>query len=247
MPTLACGVLRVAFRFWDSCERYGALKLTGRGVGAFVLKGLGGAVAFLLVGNLAILAASLWARQTTSTSTPTSIEGIDNLRAVDDRVWRGAAPTIEGYRNLAQAGIATVVDLRAEDGLEGDAQVVRQLGMNLVRIPMRDGQVPSSEEVDAFLTVLSDMGTREPGSRVFVHCGAGVGRTGAMVGAYEVAKGELSGRTALRQNLAVGPPSLEQIAFVARMGDGSPEKPGTMITAVSRVLDAPRRIWSRVG
>ena len=235
-------LLHVASRFWDSCERYGALKLTGRRVGAFVLKGIGAAVAFLLVGNLVILAASAWARQTTSTATPTSVEGIDNLRAVDERVWRGAAPTTDGYRNLAQAGITTVVDLRAEDGLEGDAHVVRQLGMNLVRIPMRDGQVPSSEEVDAFLAA-----TRQAGGRVFVHCGAGVGRTGAMVGAYEVAKGELSGRAALRQNLAVGPPSLEQIAFVARMDDGTPEKPGTMITAVSRVLDAPRRIWSRVG
>jgi len=199
-------------------------------------------VAFLLVGNLAILAASTWARQTTARSVPTSVDGIENLRAVDDHVWRGAAPTTDGYRNLAQAGIATVVDLRAEDGLEADARVVRDLGMELVRIPMRDGQVPSSEEVDAFLAA-----TRQSGGRIFVHCGAGVGRTGAMVGAYEVAKGKLSGRAALRQNLAVGPPSLEQIAFVARMGDGDPDKPGTMVTAVSRVLDAPRRLWSRVG
>jgi len=199
-------------------------------------------VAFLLVGNLAILAASTWARQTTARSVPPSVEGIDNLGAVDDHVWRGAAPTTDGYRNLAQAGIATVVDLRAEEGLEADAQVVQDLGMELVRIPMRDGQVPSFEEVDAFLAA-----TRQSGGRIFVHCGAGVGRTGAMVGAYEVAKGELSGRAALRQNLAVGPPSLEQIAFVARMGDGTPDKPGTMVTAVSRFLDAPRRLWSRVG
>ncbi len=82
---------------------------------------------------------------------------------------------------------------------------------------------------------------------MFVHCGAGVGRTGAMVGAYLVNQGELSGSAALRRNLAVGPPSLEQIAFVAKMGDGSPEKPGTLVTAVSRILDAPRRLWSRYG
>jgi len=232
----------MARRIWHRSGGYGALKLTGRRVGAILVKGLGAGVAFLLVGNFAILVASAWARQTTTRSTPTSVEGIDNLRAVDDRVWRGAAPTTDGYRNLSRAGIATVVDLRAEDGLEGDAQVVRSLGMDLVRIPMRDGQVPTMEEVDAFLAA-----TRESGGRVFVHCGAGVGRTGAMVGAYEVAKGEVSARDALRQNLAVGPPSLEQIAFVARMGDGSPEKPGTLITAVSRVLDAPRRLWSRVG
>ncbi|MDQ3642269.1 MAG: dual specificity protein phosphatase family protein [Actinomycetota bacterium] len=210
-------------------------------MGTWCLKGLGAAVAFLVVGNLTILAASFWARETTST-TPSTVDGVDNLRAVDDRLWRGAAPTTEGYRNLAQAGVTTVVDLRAEDGLEGDGHTVRELGMNLVRIPMRDGQVPTAEEVDAFL-----MATRSAGGRIFVHCGAGVGRTGAMVGAYQVDMGELSGADALRGNLAVGPPSLEQIAFVGRMGDGRTEKPGAVVTAVSRVLDAPRRLWSRVG
>jgi protein-tyrosine phosphatase len=120
--------------------------------------------------------------------------------------------------------------------------VVRNLGMKLVSIPLRDGQVPSDEEVEAFLAA-----TRESAGPIFVHCGAGVGRTGAMVGAYQVSQGELSRGTVLRRNLAVGPPSLEQIAFVARMGDGQTEKPGAVLTAVSRVLDAPRRIWSRFG
>ena len=208
-----------------------------------MLKAVGGGAAFLLVGNLAILSASLWARETTPAATPAPIAGIDNLRAVDDRLWRGAAPTTDGYRSLAAAGISTVVDLRAEEGIEGDGDTVRQLGMKFVHIPVRDGQAPSTEEVEAFLQA-----TRQAEGPVFVHCGAGVGRTGAMVGAYEVAQRELKGSTALRRNLAVGPPSLEQIAFVAGMGDGAGlDRPGAMVTAVSRVLDAPRRIWSRMG
>ncbi len=211
-------------------------------MGGLFLKGLGAAVAFLVIGNLAILAASVWARETTPAARPTTIAGVDNLRAVDDRLWRGGAPTTQGYRNLAQAGVTTVVDLRAEDGLEGDVRTVEQLGMKMVRIPMRDGQVPTTDEVEAFLAA-----TQESDGRVFVHCGAGVGRTGAMVGVYRVHQGEQSGASALRSNLAVGPPSLEQIAFVAKMSEGSPEKPGALVTAVSRVLDAPRRIWSRYG
>jgi protein tyrosine phosphatase (PTP) superfamily phosphohydrolase (DUF442 family) len=210
-----------------------------------VLKGIGAGVVFLLVGNLAIVAASLWARHTTTAAAPAaSIAGVDNLRAVDARVWRGAAPTVEGYRGLAEAGIRTVVDLRAEEGIEHDAQVVDELGMKLVRIPIRDGQTPTSAEVDEFLAAV-----RASDGTVFVHCGAGVGRTGAMVGAYQVAVGELDRSAALRNNLAVGPPSLEQIAFVARMDidDGQVEKPGRVVTTVSRVLDAPRRAWSRWG
>lgn len=210
-----------------------------------LLKGAAVAVALLLVGNLAILAASLWARGTTAAAAapaPAPIQGIDHLRAVDDRLWRGGAPTTEGYRGLASAGISTVVDLRAEDGIEGDARVVRDLGMELVHIPVRDGQIPSTEEIDAFLAAT---GQAEGG--VFVHCGAGVGRTGAMVGAYQVAKSGLSGSTALRRNLSVGPPSLEQIVFVAGMGADELGRPGPLVTALSRVLDAPRRIWSRIG
>ena len=207
-----------------------------------MLKGVGAGVAFLLIGNLAILAASYWARETTTVAAAAPIVGIQNLRAVDDKVWRGAAPTTDGYRGLAQAGIATVVDLRAEEGIEHDAQVVTDLGMRMVRLPIRDGQTPSNDEIETFLSAV-----RESDGKVFVHCGAGVGRTGAMVGAYQVAEGEVSGAAALRRNLAVGPPSLEQIAFVAAMDEDRLGKPGAMLTAVSRVLDAPRRMWSRWG
>ncbi|HEX2046533.1 MAG TPA: dual specificity protein phosphatase family protein [Acidimicrobiales bacterium] len=207
-----------------------------------MLKGVAAGVAFLLIGNLAILAASLWARETTTVASAAPIEGIDNLQAVDDKVWRGAAPTNEGYRGLAQAGISTIVDLRAEEGIEHDAKVVSDLGMRMVRLPIRDGQTPSPEEIDTFLGAV-----RESGGKVFVHCGAGVGRTGAMVGAYQVAERELSGAAAVRRNLAVGPPSLEQIAFVASMDSDRLEKPSVVLTAVSRVLDAPRRMWSRYG
>jgi protein-tyrosine phosphatase len=211
-------------------------------VSVVLLKAVAGMVAFLLLGNLAILAASLWARETTAAPKPEALPGVDNLQAVDERLWRGAAPSTEGYRALASAGTTTVVDLRAEEGLDDDVRTVTELGMNLVRLPVRDGQVPSAEKIEAFLAA-----TAEPGARVFVHCGAGVGRTGAVVGAYLVAKGESDGPAALRRNLAVGPPSLEQVAFVAALRGQELERPNPVVTGVSRVLDAPRRLWSRYG
>ena len=165
-----------------------------------------------------------------------------NLTAVDSHLWRGGAPSAEGYRNLAAAGVTTVVDLRAEEGIEADKALVTGLGMRLVSIPVRDGQAPSADKVAQFLSA-----TRDSGGTVFVHCGAGVGRTGTMVGAYLVAGGGVGGRTAVMRNLAVGPPSLEQLAFVVGMDRGDIDKPGPLLTAVSRVLDAPRRLWTYVN
>ncbi len=204
----------------------------------FVVGTLAASVAFLLIGNLAIVVASQWARSTTPVTRPEPIKGIDNLEAVDGKLWRGAAPSAEGYRNLAAAGMKTIVDLRAEDGVEQDSAVVESLGMRLIRIPVRDGQTPSSSQIAAFLEA-----TNQSEGPVFVHCGAGVGRTGAMVGAYTVANGELDAVDAVRRNLAVGPPSLEQIAFVAGLDDDDIERPNVAVRAVSRVLDSPRRIW----
>ncbi len=197
--------------------------------------------AFLVLGNLAIAAASWWAQGTMSAVPIDNVAGISNLTAVDGHLWRGGAPSEEGYRNLAAAGVTTVVDLRAEDGLGADARLVSELGMQLVSIPIRDGQAPSSDKVAQFLAA-----TQEAGGTVFVHCGAGVGRTGTMVGAYLVDQGGL-GTAALRRNLAVGPPSLEQLAFVFGLDQGDVDRPNPLLTAVSRVLDAPRRIWTRVS
>lgn len=205
-------------------------------------KVIAAAAAVLVLGNLAIVAASAFARETTSTARVQSIPGIDHLEAVDAKLWRGGAPSDEGYAALADAGTTTVIDLRAEEGLEDDAATVASLGMKLVKIPIRDGQTPTLTQVQDFLQATASA----PG-RVFVHCGAGVGRTGTVVGAYLVASGELNGPAALRRNLAVGPPSLEQMAFVAGLERGEFERPGALVRATSRALDAPRRLWVRLG
>jgi protein tyrosine phosphatase (PTP) superfamily phosphohydrolase (DUF442 family) len=197
-------------------------------------------VAFLVAGNVLIAAA--WQLQSRrDLIVDRSIDGVPNLHIVDRDVWRSAAPSSRAYDDLAAVGVRTIVDLRAEEDLEVDPGEVRANGIEWVHLPIRDGQVPTPTQVSRFLAAVE----RSDGITL-VHCGAGVGRTGAMSAAYLVASGVANGRAAMQQNLAVGPPSLEQLAFAAELDHGV-RRPSAVLVAASRVLDAPRRLWSRYG
>ncbi|WP_233617490.1 fused DSP-PTPase phosphatase/NAD kinase-like protein [Actinomadura sp. WAC 06369] len=165
--------------------------------------------------------------------------GIAKFARVDDRVWRGAAPTAEGYRWLRAQGVRTVVDLRSEaPGAPGPA--ARASGMAVVRIPVRDGRTPTPQQVRRFLDVVAD--ARRP---VFVHCGAGVGRTGSMVAAYLVGAGRAYAATAARRSLAFGPPTLEQLAFMRGLDGPAARRPPRAVVLFSRIADSPRRARAR--
>jgi uncharacterized protein (TIGR01244 family) len=206
-----------------------------------LIRAIGGFACFLVFANLTIVAGSLimqWRAEAATLAVP-EVDGVGKLRAVDAQVWRGAHPTAEGYRQLAANGVTVVVDLRGEDDATESHAAAEAAGLEVVHLPVRDGQVPTRDEIERFIEVVEGAD-----GKVFVHCGAGVGRTGAMSAAYLVATGQASPAEALRRNLSVGPPSLEQIAFVSSLADGTMDHPGPFVTAVSRVLDAPRRIWS---
>lgn len=193
------------------------------------------ALIVLVVGNLALLALTGVARALVDPPSSPRVEGVGALRTVDAKVLRGANPTHEGIVNLQELGVTTIVDLRAEDYAHEDDLFIEDLGLEVVHLPIRDGQTPSNEQQAAFLDLVE-----QAEGLVYVHCGAGVGRAGVISARYLAETGQSSPMAALARNLEVGPPSVEQNAYSLGV-DAGPFQPG--LVAVSRFFDAPRRIW----
>lgn len=193
------------------------------------------ALVLLGLGNLSILGLTLTARAVVEPAAGPPVSGVGNLHAVDAKVMRGGNPTRDGLVQLHDAGVSTVVDLRAEVGSTVDDVFIEDLGMEVVHLPIRDGQTPSDEQMDEFTRVVADAD-----GLVYVHCGAGVGRAGSVSARYLVQSGQASPLEAWGQNLAIGPPSLEQDLYA--LGIDLHGAPDVAMVAMSRFLDSPRRI-----
>lgn len=134
-----------------------------------------------LRGTALVLAASL---TLTSAWASSSNKDLPNFQKVDDHVYRGAQPTNSGFKNLAERGIKTVVDLRdvGEHSQAGEQKTVTGLGMRYVSIPMQGMSTPKDQQIAEVLALLDDV-TSGP---VFVHCKRGADRTGTVIAVYRI-------------------------------------------------------------
>jgi len=171
---------------------------------------------------------------------------ITHLRMVDHHLLVGGQTTLPQYRELKHHGVTLVVDVRpGRDASRGsrserdDPEALRDLGLRYVSLPIPDGRAPTPDQIRRFLHIVD--GNE---GRVFAHCGGGVGRSTSLAAAYEAAHGK--GPSAMEQ-LAVGPPTLEQIWFVATLRPDHPEHGISPVVAVtSRLVDAPRTVYGWV-
>ena len=158
----------------------------------------------------------------------------DAYWVVPERFAAGAHPLANGrdrLDDLLADGFDVFVNLTAQhvagstDVHLGDpSPAVWAAGGRVVDIPITDLDVPTIEQAGRALDVIDDaLGS---GSRVYVHCWAGVGRTGTIVGCWLVrhgidpalAVGELRG---LRWPLmGDSPQTEEQVAFVEAWPEG---------------------------
>jgi tyrosine-protein phosphatase SIW14 len=104
---------------------------------------------------------------------------IKNFGQMDDRFYRGAQPKEREFKELAQLGIRTVIDLR-DDPESYEKPMVESLGMTYIHIPMIAKKYPTQEALDLFFKTVNDPNT----GKFYVHCAGGRHRTGVMGAVY---------------------------------------------------------------
>jgi len=120
-----------------------------------------------------------------STSSPTSPSGkfpsitIKNFGQMDDHFYRGAQPKDDEYKELAELGVKTVIDLR-DDPMPFAKSAAEAAKMHYVSIPMSDKDYPKDADIEAFLRTAAD----ESNWPFYVHCAGGRHRTGLMGAMY---------------------------------------------------------------
>ncbi len=135
-------------------------------------------------------------------------DGLPNFKIVNDQVLRGGQPSDAGFKELAERGVKTVVDLRwvDEHSIPHEKQVVEADGMRFVSIPMKGIGAPTQEQVYKALDVLEDR-TSWP---VFVHCRRGSDRTGTVLACYRIAHDHWKNQKALDEAKTDGLSSFER-------------------------------------
>lgn len=118
-------------------------------------------------------------------TSPSSFENvkIGNFGQIDENYYRGAQPQPSDYKSLADLGIKTIIDLRNDptDYEKADAEAV---GIKYINLPMSGWKTPEDADIAQFLKIANDPAT----GKFYVHCKAGIHRTGITAAIYRMTK-----------------------------------------------------------
>ena len=145
-------------------------------------------------------------------ATREEVRGVPRFAVVSPVLSRGAQPTREGFRQLRERGIRTVVALRwAHD----DDAALAGLGLNSYRLRAKQWHPEKEDVVRAMKVILTPQ--YQP---VFVHCQAGKDRTGLVVAVYRILVDGWSVDDAIAERKMFGATDFweENKAYLRRLG-----------------------------
>src|SRR4029077_11762355 len=101
----------------------------------------------------AVVALTLALSSAAFAQTRTAHVQIDNFAKVSNTYYRGAQPVGHDYADLAALGVKTIIDLTGDDAQAGEQASTEKAGMKYVHIPMDTHRVPTTAELDKFLSL----------------------------------------------------------------------------------------------
>src|SRR5436190_23907503 len=104
------------------------------------------------------------------------VAGVENFARVNPNFYRGAQPTIEGFKQLKAMGVKTIIDFRSYHSTKKQAEAA---GLTAVEIPIKadlGSTPPDDEAIKRYFEAVLDP-AKQP---VYVHCAFGKDRTGTM-------------------------------------------------------------------
>jgi protein tyrosine phosphatase (PTP) superfamily phosphohydrolase (DUF442 family) len=138
-----------------------------------------------------------------------AVSTVTNACEVFPGLITGGQPNAAQLRALKEAGGNLVLDLRdpMESRLIEEPQLVGELGMDYVNVPVRAGSLDDAG-LERILTVLREAS----GRTVFVHCGSG-NRVGGALIAYLMLDKSMDEEGAIEQAMRVGLRSAEMMEW----------------------------------
>ena len=137
---------------------------------------------------------------TLAQDTPTYAE-LPRLHQVSERLYRGAQPLDRGISKLHELGVNTVINLRGPNDLtRAEETEARALGLNYFNIALPGWGRPQDDRIARIMELIN---APESG-RVFIHCRAGVDRTGLIVAIYRMTHDGWSSDRALAEAERLG-------------------------------------------
>lgn len=108
---------------------------------------------------------------------------IPNFRQVNEWLYRGGQPDSEGFQELKNLGVKTIICLRRSTEIRSlQRKEAEAMGFDYISIPLSYLGFPKDEEVEKFFSIVNSP-FRHP---VFVHCKHGSDRTGMMIAFYRM-------------------------------------------------------------
>lgn len=146
-----------------------------------------------------------------------AITGIPLLQfcQVTPQLYVGSQFNAQGKRLLERQGINGCVNMRIE---KDDAALGLALAQYL-HLPTIDDEAPSVEHLHKGIAFIREI--TQAGGKVYIHCGAGVGRAPTMAAAYLMAEGHSleEALTLIRKNrpfITITAPQMEQLRQLER-------------------------------